>query len=595
MKKSTKAVIMLLTVVTMVTVLSGCDMFKKTNDGQVDLKWYMGLTYEDSNQNDIEYKTKVGSQVMAVALENDYAKEYAILKDVDAYINLDVVKENIDKRFYWDKKDKRILFTNATTNYYIDKKDTVLHGGDADEDLGYVAFITEKKKCYVNTKFVQKFADCKINITKKSGKAPGIVSFDYTSTTKKTFTIDSDTQMRTKGDYQNLIVTDIKEGTKVTAIEQGKNWSKVKTESGYIGYVPTKELTNEENKKITYKNDDDEYTHITMDKLVSLAWTPVYNQTANNNLEGLIANTKGVNVVSPTWFSLADRNGNLSTLADLSYVEKAHKAGMQVWALYNDFSSAKITKKVLANTELRTKLVNNIIYYAKSYELDGINIDFEHINTKMIDSYLQFLRELSVQCRKEQLVLSIDNYSPSQWSGYYDREQQLKLADYLIIMNYDEHTSASTEAGSVSSLSYAEKSIQDTIKQAKDASRIINGVPFYTRIWKETPQADGDGTGTLIEDSANGNYYLSCESAGMSTAEKTYKDAGVKPTYDKTTGQNYVTYSKGKSTYSIWLEDATSMKARMELMKKYKLAGSAYWSLGQENDSIWDTIGSYFE
>ena len=201
----------------------------------------------------------------------------------------------------------------------------------------------------------------------------------------------------------------------------------------------------------------------------------------------------------------------------------------------------------------------------------------------------------TAQRRKEHLVLSIDNYSPSQWSGYYDREQQLKLADYLIIMNYDEHTSASTEAGSVSSLSYAEKSIQDTIKQAKDASRIINGVPFYTRIWKETPQADGDGTGTLIEDSANGNYYLSCESAGMSTAEKNYKDAGVKPTYDKTTGQNFVTYSKGKSTYSIWLEDATSMKARMELMKKYKLAGSAYWALGQENDSIWDTIGSYFE
>ena len=305
MKKSTKAVIMLLTVVTMVTVLSGCDMFKKTNDGQVDLKWYMGLTYEDSNQNDIEYKTKVGSQVMAVALENDYAKEYAILKDVDAYIDLDVVKENIDKRFYWDKKDKRILFTNATTNYYIDKKDTVLHGGDADEDLGYVAFITEKKKCYVNTKFVQKFADCKINITKKSDKAPGIVSLDYTSTTKKTFTIDSDTQMRTKGDYQNLIVTDIKEGTKVTAIEQGKNWSKVKTESGYIGYVPTKELTNEENKKVTYKNDDDEYDQVSYTKKPKVVRQPKAGTGTSSKIVSMNSRGSKVYVIRPKEFNEA--------------------------------------------------------------------------------------------------------------------------------------------------------------------------------------------------------------------------------------------------------------------------------------------------
>ena len=332
-----------------------------------------------------------------------------------------------------------------------------------------------------------------------------------------------------------------------------------------------------------------------MDKKVSLAWNQIYNQTANNNLDGLIKNAKGINVLSPTWFSLTDKNGNLSTLADLNYVEKAHKKNIQVWALVNDFTNKKLTKTVLTKTELRQKLVRNIMFYVDGYDLDGINIDFEYITKDIADDYMQFLRELSIECRKTGTILSIDNYAPSEWSGYFDREQQMKLADYIIIMNYDEHTSGSKEAGSVSSMTYAEKAIKDTIAEAKDASRIINGMPFYTRVWKMTPQEDGDGTGVLVEDAANGNYYLSCQAVSMDTAEKAYKEAGVKPAFDKTTGQNFVTYSKGKSTYSIWLEDETSVKARLELMNQYKMAGAAYWALGQEKDSIWNVISEYFK
>ena len=141
-------------------------------------------------------------------------------------------------------------------------------------------------------------------------------------------------------------------------------------------------------------------------------------------------------------------------MADLDYVEKAHNKNIQVWALFNDFTDRNLTKKVLTSTKLRQRLVTNIMYYVDSYELDGVNIDFEYISKDIIDDYLQFLRELSVECRKNKIVLSIDNYAPSEWSGYFDREQQLKLADYLIIMNYDEHTSGSKEAGSVSSMSY---------------------------------------------------------------------------------------------------------------------------------------------
>ncbi len=594
MKRNLKVILLVAVMAFTIVLTSGCNLFIKTNDGKVDLKWYMGLTYEDKAGNDIEYKTSVGSQVIAVALEHEYSKDYAIMKDVDAYININTIKENVDKRFYWDKKEKKLLFTNAKNVYAVGEGETVIHS-DTDENVGYTVFLTENGKCYVNIKFIEKYIDIKYTVTKGNEKVPTILSLKYKNGEKTVFKTDSDIEMRTKGDYQNLIVTEIPEDTEVTLIEKGKNWNKVKTDSGFIGYIPVKELVDEKIKKTEYKNDDAEYTHVTLDKKVSLAWNQVYNQNANNNLDDLLKNTKGINVLSPTWFSLMDKRGNLSTLADLNYVEKAHKKNIQVWALVNDFTDKKLTKTVLTSTELRQRFVRNIMYYADSYDLDGINIDFEYISKDIADDYMQFLRELSIECRKTGTILSIDNYAPSEWSEYFDREQQLKLADYIMIMNYDEHTSGSEEAGSVSSMAYAEKSIKDTIKEAKDASRIINGMPFYTRVWKETPQEDGDGTGTLVQDAVNGNYYLTSEAVNMNTAEQLYKEAGVKPAFDKTTGQNFVTYSKGKSTYSIWLEDETSVKARLELMNKYKMGGVAYWALGQEKDSIWKVIYEYFK
>ena len=591
MKRIIKVILLMCTLTFSILMISGCDLFIKTNDGKVDLKWYMGLTYEDQEKNDIEYKTSVGSQVAAVALEDGYSEEYAIIKDVEAYINIDTIKEKIDKRFYWDKKENKVLFTNATTTYTALEEETTIHG-DTDEEVGYEIFLLENKKCYVNLQFVQKFVDIKSTVTKAKDDAPTIISLDYESGEKTVFTTDKDIEMRTKGDYQNLIVKEIPEDTEVTLIEKGKNWNKVKTADGYIGYIPVKKLVDEKKKKIEYKNDDDQYTHVLMDKKVSLAWNQIYSQSANDNLAGLLSDTKGINVLSPTWFSLTDKNGNLSTLADLDYVEYAHKKNIQVWALVSDFTDKKLTKTVLTQTELRKKLVRNIMFYVDGYNLDGVNIDFEYISKDIADDYLQFLRELSVECRKTGTVLSIDNYAPSEWSTYFDREQQLKLADYIVIMNYDEHTAGSESAGSVSSMAYAEKSIKDTIEQAKEASRIINGMPFYTRVWKETPQEEGDGTGVLVEDAANGNYYLSSEAVSMETAEKVYKAAGVKPAFDSTTGQNYVTYSKGNSIYSIWLEDETSIKSRLELMNKYDLAGVAYWALGQEKASVWNTISN---
>ncbi|MFQ9514525.1 MAG: glycosyl hydrolase family 18 protein [Eubacterium sp.] len=594
MKKNIRYILLLTVIVSILMIGSGCDLFIKTNDDKVDLNWYMQLTYEDGNGNDQPYNTNTGGQVAAVALEDKYSEKYAIVKGEEAYVNIDTIKNNIDDRFYWDQNEKLILFTNAKNIYKLKIGETKL-SGVSDEELDYEAVLIENEQCYINMKFVTKFIDMDYKVEQQDGATPAKVTLNYSNKEKTIMSTTKKIEMRTKGNYQNMVVTIVDKGTKVTVIETGKNWNKVRTDNGFIGFIPVKRLDDEGTEKADYKSDKDEYTHVTLNKKVSLVWNQIYNQTANNNFDELMANVSGVNVISPTWFSICDKRGNLSTLADFDYVEKAHGKGIQVWALVNDFTDKKLTKKVLTSTEIRQRLVKNIMYYIDSYSLDGVNIDFEYITQEIADSYLQFLRELSIECRKAGKILSIDNYVPSEWSEYYDREQQALLADYLIIMNYDEHTSGSEEAGSVSSMNYAENGIKDTIEQTGDASRVINGMPFYTRVWMETPEADSDKSGVFIEDAANGNYYLSSEAVGMNTAKKAYQDAGVKPVYDEKTGQNFVTYSKGKSTYMIWLEDKTSVKARLELMEKYELGGAAYWALGQESDSIWKTISGYFK
>lgn len=571
---------------------TGCDLFIKTNKGHADLNWYMGLTYQNENAEDIAYETSVeGATFAAVALENEYSTMPGLIVGEDSYINIDTVKDYIDDRFHWDSNEGLVMFTSATDIYEADEDSSVLNG----EDIGYTISIIDGEFCYLNTKFVGRYVDYKYEVFTGSENVPTIISVEYTSGDKEKAIISSNIEMRTNGNYQNLIVTELSKKEEVSIIEKGDNWTKVKNATGFIGYVPTKNIKDETTISVEFANNYATYTHVTLDEKVNLVWNQVYNQTANGNLTGLIAKVEGVNVISPTWFSVVDKKGNISSLADLDYVEKAHANGMQVWPIINDFTDTEVTAKVLANTSTRRNLVNNIMYFINSYDLDGINVDFEYVSLENSPNYLQFLRELSIEMRQAQKIFSIDNYVPSEWTMYYDRQQQGMLADYVIVMNYDEHAAGSDVAGSVASMPFARKGIEDTIAEVGDSSRVISGIPFYTRIWSEVPEDVSDGSGVFIEDAVNGNYYLTSQAMGMDGAKDAYKAAGAKPEFDSETGQNFVSYiTKGDVLNKIWLEDETSIRSRLELMNEYELGGVAFWALGQESDDIWKVISEYF-
>ena len=597
MRKSIKYIMTMATISAMAITMTGC-FGPETSKEYVTLNDYMMLHYTDDDGNEVTATSADGNEMAAVVCDNEYVNKYAFEKDGDTYMDISGVKKYIDDRFYYDSTENTVMYTNATTIYTSPVGSNEVTG-DTKENLDFTSSVMDGEICYVNLKYISKYIDFDYEYAKANGDKPAVVVVNTKSREDKNGTVKKNTQIRTDADYMADIVSDVKADTKLTILDKGDEWDKVATDDGVIGYILNKRVKVGKTTKVSYKNDYDTYTHNVLDKKISLAWHQVMYSSSNSGLSDMIKNAKGLNVISPTWFSVSDSKGEVSSIGSADYVKKAHSAGLDVWGLVSDFETDGngdyYIKTVVNNTKARQKMVSNIMKYASLYDLDGINVDFEYINVSEGAGYLQFLRELSIECRKKGIVLSIDNYQPSAWTEFYDRNQQGRLADYVVVMNYDEHTALSNEAGSVSSLTFTEEGLKNTIDEVGDASRVINGMPFYTRIWTETPEDESDGNGKLIEDAANGNYVLSTKAVSMDAAKEAYTEAGATPIYNEETGQNYVVYEKGSSTYMIWLEDETSIKARLDLMNKYEIAGAGYWKLGLESDDIWNTISQYFK
>ena len=307
-----------------------------------------------------------------------------------------------------------------------------------------------------------------------------------------------------------------------------------------------------------------------------MAWHQVTNQSANDNLASILQKT----------------NGNIASLASSTYVDYCHQNGIEVWALISNLENDSVnTAEVLSHTSSRDNLTNNIISAAIQYNLDGINVDFEALNAEAVgNSYIQFIRELSLKCANNGIVLSVDNYVPSDYTAFYNRAEQALFADYVVIMAYDEHYAGSTEAGSVASIGFVTDGVENTLKEVP-ADQVILGMPFYTRVWSETP-IESDSTATDETDVAV-DYTLSSYATNMTEVQKLISANGAQPVWLDDIGQNYVEYQNGGVNYKIWIEDATSLEKKLTVMDTYNLAGGSFWKLGMEDSSIWDTIIKY--
>lgn len=347
---------------------------------------------------------------------------------------------------------------------------------------------------------------------------------------------------------------------------------------GYTGYI-AKDRVQESAEVISQKVPADlEMSYYKLpSEPVSIAWQQLYNNDFTGEVYNSIASAGYyINVISPTWFKLTE-DGGISSLANEDYVIWNRSRGVQVWALFDNQFNDEITYAVLSNTQKRQALSQKLLEYCQTYNLNGINVDFENMSEKTYPYFIQFMRELSIVLRSEGYLLSVDCMVPSAWSDYHQRDVLSKLCDYVIVMAYDEHYSGSEIAGSVSSQKFAVEAVYNMLEEGVSSDKLILGVPFYTRVWMGQ---DGDE--------------LVSEAVGMDTAWGYVNDYELEVNYDEETGHNYAEGMVGDTLYRIWLEDTTSMKWRIQLVQDNQLAGLAAWSLGFEGSDLWTVYEEAF-
>lgn len=412
----------------------------------------------------------------------------------------------------------------------------------------------------------------------------------------QTAEIKRDTQVRYQGGVKSPILTEISKGSKVVVLDDENDWMKVGTEDGFVGYVKTNALRDAATETTSREFEEPVYTNISKDYTINMAWHNVSNSDANSYILETIAGTKGLTTIAPTWFSLSDTEGNVSSLADSDYVNYAHQSNLEVWAVLRDFhggiNSYDETYEVLSYTSKRTKVINQVIAEAIETGIDGINLDFELISTECGQHYIQFVRELSVKCRQNGLVLSVDNYVPQPYNEHYDIEEQGAVADYVVIMGYDEHTEGSYEAGSVASIGYLKNGITDALESVP-AEKLIAGVPFFARLWFETPKTEEELADEAGTEAASYPDKVTSTAYSIDEAAQVVKNAGAEAQWDKETMQNYAEWDADGGTYKIWLEDEQSLEEKLKVIKSNNLAGVAEWSLGMEDSGVWDLILQY--
>lgn len=518
----------------------------------------------------------------AIMLDGSILEDKCRILNGNCYLDIETVQQYLHNRFYYTEVSREIRYTDATTVVVAPLDHSAWTSTTAGETTSfeepYLIAFTVGDICYVALDFVEKY----VPVTHQIYEEPDRVVINAMEGCREMGTVKKDTAVRRFAGVKSVILTDVLKGDQVLILdaEQVEGWTKVATADGFIGYIKNSRLGSREmvTTTSTLAYQEPEYTSIQLDEKIRLGFHAVYNQTANGNLLQVLETAYNINVISPTWFFLNDNAGNFISIASENYVQTAHSKGIQVWALVEDitYKNEIDLYEVLANSDNRTNLIEGLVSTAVAYDLDGLNIDLEYVRQRHGEHYVQFLRELSIRCREEDIVLSVDNYPPNQGNTYYDYKEQGIIADYVVLMNYDEHWGGSGDPGSTSSQPFVEASIHN-ILESVDRSKVINALPFYTRLWKTS--------GDKVTDDA----------IIMKAIDANVSQLGMILDADEETGQKYAKAEINGVLYQMWIEDYASMENKLKTVSENDLAGVAAWRLGYEDRAVWELIGNHIK
>ncbi len=518
-----------------------------------------------------EYFNLTDENSVALIQNGELLEEQAVLIGGEPYAAYTYVESQLNSCFYWDEETKGILLTTSGGVQTLLPGDAAV----AKTPGGQPAVQQESDgKVYISLDVVKEYTD--LDYAYYSNPNRVVIRNEWDGV-EQAMVQSGTAQVRQKGGIKSLILTDVQKGDTLLYLENLDNWCKVMTADGYTGYIRTEDISEPEAIEArTAKKDS--YEIITRDHKINLVWHQSTSTESNDAMAEMTAEMTGVNVISPTWFSVTDGTGTISSLASADYVKLAHDAGREVWGLIDNFNEAFDETTDLAYASVRSRIIEQLLAEAASCGMDGINVDFENLKEAGIPHYLQFLRELTSAAHAQNLVVSVDTPVPQAYTMYYQRGEQARFVDYMIVMAYDEHFAGSEEAGSVSSLPFVQQAVEE-MTRVMPADQVICGIPFYTRVWTEK----------------FGQSAITSEVLGMDGAKNYAKENQMTETWDASLGQNVATVETSDARYTIWMEDEQSMEEKLKVIQSADLAGVAEWKLGFECADVWSLISEYIE
>lgn len=504
-----------------------------------------------------------------VMIDGESYPDTGINIDGRLYLPQEFIADNINVGFYYDKESDATLYSD-TSYIYAFKKNQNDYSDDTGKiyTMDYSVIRDVDGECFIAWDYVAERTDCEYQYASE----PDRLNVTLKSEAKQCVTAGKKAAVRYRGGIKSPVLEYVSKGDRLEYVDDIDEWIKVTTVSGYTGYVKKSEVS-DTFEYVREQKAVEEHNFLLKNEKITLAWFQVSGTAGNSSIDNNMSTISGVNVIAPTWYSVTDESGNMSSYASADFVSKMHQRGIDVWALVSDFDTNVDFAQLYSSKAARTNMVNKLVGEAKSYGFDGINLDYENIKSAYAKDYLQFVRELSVVCERNGIVLSTDNYKPEAYNRCYNLKEQSKFVDYVIVMAYDEHY-AGTDAGSVASLPFVKEAVEDTV-QLVGKEHVIAGIPFYTRIWTTT---DGNTTSRAV---------------GMQAAIDQLNCDGQVALWNDDCGQYVASYTVGSSTRQIWFEEEKSIEAKMQVIQQENTAGVACWKLGLEKSTVWSVISQY--
>lgn len=504
-----------------------------------------------------------------VMIDGESYPDTGINIDGRLYLPQEFIADNINVGFYYDKESDATLYSD-TSYIYAFKKNQNDYSDDTGKiyTMDYSVIRDVDGECFIAWDYVAERNDCEYQYASE----PDRLNVTLKSEAKQCVTAGKKAAVRYRGGIKSPVLEYVSKGDRLEYVDDIDEWIKVTTVSGYTGYVKKSEVS-DTFEYVREQKAVEEHNFLLKNEKITLAWFQVSGTAGNSSIDNNMSTISGVNVIAPTWYSVTDESGNMSSYASADFVSKMHQRGIDVWALVSDFDTNVDFAQLYSSKAARTNMVNKLVGEAKSYGFDGINLDYENIKSAYAKDYLQFVRELSVVCERNGIVLSTDNYKPEAYNRCYNLKEQSKFVDYVIVMAYDEHY-AGTDAGSVASLPFVKEAVEDTV-QLVGKEHVIAGIPFYTRIWTTT---DGNTTSRAV---------------GMQAAIDQLNSDGQVALWNDDCGQYVASYTVGSSTRQIWFEEEKSIEAKMQVIQQENTAGVACWKLGLEKSTVWSVISQY--